>query len=320
MAATDSKDFQSTVLGLYPDDSDTIAPVDFSTGGSGWSADIFVKRESVSDEGGSSCEDRTDDHFPGCTCCRYCDKTFPHLSRLRQHELTHKAEKCFSCSKCSKSFSRRDTLTRHESTHEERELLICGAEGCGQKFIAARYLRAHEKSHGDFNESRRSRNKSRKPLGEKPSNDADSRAEYPREKCDVCGLETLRVNMARHKRTSHSHGEESKLKCETCGLVVRDQWQLREHHKTKHSKIKNLECSECDKQFKTSNGLQKHERTHQQIKSHVCPDCGKSFLRKDTLDIHRRVHNDVRPHICEECAASFTQRGHLIRHQKRFHS
>lgn len=54
--------------------------------------------------------------------CDMCEKTFPSLSKLRRHYLTHTGQKPFACALCGKCFRQSAHLKRHQVTHKEKGL------------------------------------------------------------------------------------------------------------------------------------------------------------------------------------------------------
>ncbi|XP_039618198.1 uncharacterized protein LOC120534672 [Polypterus senegalus] len=76
------------------------------------------------------------------------------------------------------------------------------------------------------------------------------------------------------------------------------------------------QCSECGKQFTTSNGLQYHKRIHTGEKAYCCSDCGKRFTTSSNLQDHRRIHTGEKPYCCSECGKQFSERSSFQKHKK----
>ena len=71
--------------------------------------------------------------------------------------------------------------------------------------------------------------------------------------------------------------------CEICDMTFTYKWRLKEHTKTVHKKVKNLNCNLCEKSFGYRNNLERHLKSHENIKSHKCFSCNKSFSQKSHL-------------------------------------
>jgi hypothetical protein len=83
-----------------------------------------------------------------------------------------------------------------------------------------------------------------------------------------------------------------------------------------HSKIKQFECSLCDKKFNRKNYLRVHIRNHTGVKQFECSVCNKKFNRRNYLREHIRNHTGVKPFECSVCSWRFTTNNKLKRHTK----
>ena len=77
-----------------------------------------------------------------------------------------------------------------------------------------------------------------------------------------------------------------------------------------------LECSQCERRFKSTSHLTYHVRSvHTQERPYQCPDCQKSFHQLVKLKRHRLQHTGERPFSCEVCGKTFKTRYHMKEHR-----
>ena len=63
-------------------------------------------------------------------------------------------------------------------------------------------------------------------------------------------------------------------------------------HEVTHTKIKDFQCTTCDKKFKWKLSMLKHIRyTHLEERQFQCETCQKSFLDKNYLKVHVKIHS-----------------------------
>ncbi|XP_037553707.1 zinc finger protein 436 [Nematolebias whitei] len=108
---------------------------------------------------------------------------------------------------------------------------------------------------------------------------------------------------------------ENPLKCDICGKVFTQSYNMRAHRKT-HTGERPFSCNTCGKSFIRYNNLLVHMRTHTGLKPYSCKTCGKLFSQLSNLTFHMKVHAGEKPFTCTTCGKSFTSRGHLTIHMR----
>lgn len=88
------------------------------------------------------------------------------------------------------------------------------------------------------------------------------------------------------------------------------QFKLKIHltsHKKSHTDIKEWQCQECDKFFRTKKNLQNHEAmVHRDERPYKCQTCEKSFKDYSTLYKHSRRHEySGEVYVCSVCKTAF---------------
>ena len=161
-------------------------------------------------------------------------------------------------------------------------------------------------------------------------------------KCYICDKSYAdRYSLRYHLRT---HGIGRQIRCEYCNKGFSKPSRLEAHVRAQHDNIRDFDCLQCGKKFKTRVHLINHARRHSgerpfscsvcsdrfrhkaslvaHMRSHVgsrpycCEVCGKTFREPSTLKAHRRVHTGDKPYHCNLCDKSFTQRAGLNYHKK----
>ena len=161
-------------------------------------------------------------------------------------------------------------------------------------------------------------------------------------KCYICDKSYAdRYSLRYHLRT---HGIGRQIRCEYCNKSFSKPSRLEAHVRAQHDNIRDFDCLQCGKKFKTRVHLGNHARRHSgerpfacsvcedrfrhkasliaHMRSHVgsrpycCEVCGKTFREPSTLKAHCRVHTGDKPYRCGLCDKSFTQRAGLNYHKK----
>ena len=161
-------------------------------------------------------------------------------------------------------------------------------------------------------------------------------------KCYVCDKSYAdRYSLRYHLRT---HGIGRQIRCEYCNKSFSKPSRLEAHVRAQHDNIRDFDCLQCGKKFKTRvhlrNHLTRHSgerpfacdvcsdrfrhkaslvahmRSHEGSRPYCCETCGKTFREPSTLKAHCRVHTGDKPYRCNLCDKSFTQRAGLNYHKK----
>ncbi|XP_067094755.1 zinc finger protein 436 [Osmerus mordax] len=103
------------------------------------------------------------------------------------------------------------------------------------------------------------------------------------------------------------------VQCPDCGKCVRSSQGLAVHMRT-HTGEKPYVCKECGKRFSDRSGLCKHTLIHTGAKPHECQVCGKTFARKGHLRSHMTTHSGEKAHSCPECGKKFGLKTGLTNH------
>lgn len=87
-------------------------------------------------------------------------------------------------------------------------------------------------------------------------------------------------------------------------------------HVQYHSKVRNHQCQQCGKCFKTKSCLGSHRRAVHKDKRVICDTCGMNFSRKQGLLRHyQAAHLGLRPYVCAICGLAYNNSSSLKSHQ-----
>lgn len=110
--------------------------------------------------------------------------------------------------------------------------------------------------------------------------------------CDICGMLFMnKSHLRRHHARKHRDKSDYKYECDVCAAKFLLRYDL-QRHMIKHNSVRDIECPQCKKQFKTKSSLDCHIKSiHDRSKSEkqfVCNICSRSYFHKRHLDYHTR--------------------------------
>lgn len=110
--------------------------------------------------------------------------------------------------------------------------------------------------------------------------------------CDICGMLFMnKSHLRRHHARKHRDKSDYKYECDVCAVKFLLRYDL-QRHMIKHNSVRDIECPQCKKQFKTKSSLDCHIKsihdTSKSEKQFICNICSRSYFHKRHLDYHTR--------------------------------
>ena len=234
--------------------------------------------------------------------CRYCFKECAnscglknHLRRLHSNEkdiLELKPKEKPKCDICKRSYIRIYELTRHMKTQHDSNPLKCAI--CKDVFFSKYNLADHiEKYHRQSDNAEEKidsinveSNDSIHETEEDESNGVEeNREEGQTESTNNIVVEVTNVT------------DDQTFKCKYCSRVCANICGLKNHLRTIHKSVKDLDIRE----------------------RHICNICGRSFMYNHELTRHMLIHNKGKFLRCEFCPTKFLTDKNLANHIEKVH-
>ncbi|KAG7257761.1 hypothetical protein CRUP_009175, partial [Coryphaenoides rupestris] len=217
--------------------------------------------------------------------CQLCSKTFPALSKLQRHMMSHMDQRPFQCQMCEKSFRQKTHLRVHarmhlwSKYHRQRSFYISRPP--------SRTAGLNTKQPGDVLVPKRS--------GQINAFERKSVTHaFPR----IGHMQTLALPNVENSRcrpmTSTTYMNS------TVNSSVHSKVTLKKGQAIKGARIRNgslHRCLLCLKCFPSPSKLRRHEMVHTGMKPFQCPLCGKRFRQAPHLKVHERTHTEERPAV-----------------------
>lgn len=266
---------------------------------------------------------KSDHPVPAMHICRLCEQEFSKTLPFSKHmQSKHKIDRPFGCEECEELFSEVRELKQHIEMHTHANRFHCDIcdDGFPQKWCLIMHMRHHSLPNacGVCGQRKQSAYHLERHMA--------LHTEKPRYLCTECGRilsskVSLRIHMQRHT------GDKC-YSCQDCGKKYNLKASLRYHVRKQgcHSKygtqkinVDCLECTDCEKTFKSATGLAAHRKRHTEERTFACKFCPKKFFASASLLNHMNSHTGAKPFQCTECDRSFGSPDGLYCH-KRVHT
>lgn len=250
-----------------------------------------------------------------------------------EHTTCIEHKKCsFSCGVCQSEFYNVELLKWHERLHQGKGLLVC--KGCGQDFAEAKCFKDHQESHNSTCQNRSDEsstahgdetlaivnmgNPADAKLKENMENPADVKLKENMENLADAKLKEKRL-LQRQKLLKIKHKFDLARKLLGPARIHKPE-PMRVEKEKKPNPVKGINCSVCDRFFKTGSFLCEHGRSSSSYKLPVCKECGRVFSKNALLQMHMtRKHNTDKSYMCHVCHFAFGNRTDMRRHLKLIH-
>lgn len=134
-------------------------------------------------------------------------------------------------------------------------------------------------------------------------------------KCTLCSTELNWRSLKQHM--SMVHGNKDGIKCEDCGIFLKNPVSLKAHRKNVHEKKeRTFSCSKCEASFFTKSLLSYHLRNvhaNPDVK-YSCTECSYSSSSKKYLQNHYAQTHVPAKYLCVTCGRTFKTPDKLSRH------
>lgn len=221
---------------------------------------------------------------PRHQCCACC-KSFPSVSKLHRHMMTHTGERPFSCETCGKRFRQKTHLRVHCRTHlwskyhKQRSLYI-------NRPLSR--VGGHCRTSADVLKEM--------VLREKEARTRACADEIAAKRLDqISSIDVIRNNDEREPKNKLLPGasKNSEGSSVNKGSKVAN-WRPKS---TQHPGNTRHRCFQCLKCFPCPSKLKRHEMVHAGVKPFKCPACGKTFGQVSHLKVHERTHSEMKPSL-----------------------
>ncbi|XP_073495135.1 zinc finger protein 770 [Phyllobates terribilis] len=215
--------------------------------------------------------------------CDQCSKTFPTMSKLRRHYLTHTGQKPFTCDECGKTFRQTAHLKRHLVIH------VLKAPVLGSPSVL-----------GDYYSTLCQQQTISFPL----SQHCDSTVNTD----ELDQVKTIVVPDIKVESESMdlSSGSQKAGTCKNARMSVRKERKAKSNPQQKVSAPavkKSYSCSVCTKTFLSPSKLERHYLMHAGQRPFQCTECGKSFRQDPHLKRHMMTHTQMKKKIEDVCVS-----------------
>lgn len=272
------------------------------------------------------------------TDCTYCGKTFKTSSGLTRHvaqahpRTPSDSRTQFNCSACDRSFPLLSSLLNHQHSHTPEQRLLAEAEAeaeivCpslslplpslkregedGEREIHVSLIAVTEEGERRaVKPSAKASGKGSRRGGGSKTSAANNERPY---RCSECGKSFKGSSGLRYHMRDHTG--ERPYRCTECGKSFKRSSLLSIHQRV-HTGVRAFQCPYCPLTFKWSSHYQYHLRQHTGERPYVCQECGKSFKNTSCLRRHSQLHSGLRPHACSVCGKAFSQTSNLKQHER----
>ncbi|XP_073948877.1 uncharacterized protein [Choristoneura fumiferana] len=220
-------------------------------------------------------------------------------TKIRKKGITSGHTKKWSCSKCQKKYKNSKWLKLHSKTclgrikkqasiKNKSEVMYCGlCDFSSEQDSMKQHLDIHALS-----------------------NDLSCRS------CDFVGKDF--ASMVSHRYSHQPKDIKPKIFCHLCDKTTRSCSFIEYHYRTVHLNKPGLNCSMCNKSFKSYKTWRNHNRWHK-VDRYICDICGKKFLFRHGIKEHLMNHADFDKYICEICGRGFKRLFNLKSHVSNRH-
>ena len=136
--------------------------------------------------------------------------------------------------------------------------------------------------------------------------------------CTIC---KNHIHLSRREQHVQEHFRTSQKVCEICSKDFRGNYEIGKHKNYKHVGASICcPCKNCNKKYKSKNGLKNHlcakHKEKNTRKPLVCKNCSKSFFDKKTFNNHMRLYHEKLRLTCRRCGAEFASASSHYHHEK----